>query len=187
MKFQKQYVRSVEGISRWIEIFNKSILKFLDDSIDSWFLFDRSKGTSDRSKGILDQSKNWRNSSQSFWMTQSILDSCSIDRKEHLIDRREFLIYQNSWNWIFSYFSSNRFWRFTLTKHSSLIISEWDWDKKLNFIDAIVLKFNMAWLKSNLNNIIISISVLSNKSSKTKMQKKLLQNFQNHETTCLWF
>ena len=43
---------------------------------------------------------------------------------------------------------------------------------KLNFINAIVLKFNMAWLKSNLNNIITSISVLSNHSSKTKKKKK---------------
>ena len=116
-------------VSRSIEIFNKSILKFLDDSIDSRFLFDQLKGTFDRSKGIFDWSKNWRNSSQSFWMTQSILDSYSIDLKEHSINRREFLICQNSWNWIFSDFSSNHFWRFTWTKHSSLIVSEWDCDQ----------------------------------------------------------
>ena len=43
---------------------------------------------------------------------------------------------------------------------------------KLNFIDAIVLKFNTAWLKSNLNNIITSISVSSNNKSKTKVCRK---------------
>ena len=48
---------------------------------------------------------------------------------------------------------------------------------KLNFIDAIVLKFNMAWLKSNLNNIIISISVLPNHSSKTKNAEKSIAEF----------
>ena len=48
---------------------------------------------------------------------------------------------------------------------------------KLNFIDAIVLKFNMAWLKSNLNNIITSISVLSNISSKTKICRKITVEF----------
>ena len=48
---------------------------------------------------------------------------------------------------------------------------------KLNFIDAIVLKFNMAWLKSNLNNVITSISVLSNNSSKTKICKKITAKF----------
>ena len=58
---------------------NKYIFKSLDDSIDSRF-------TIDWSKGILDQSKNWRNSPWSFWMTRSILDSYSIDWKEHSIN-----------------------------------------------------------------------------------------------------
>ena len=48
---------------------------------------------------------------------------------------------------------------------------------KLNFIDAIVSKFNMAWLKSNLNNTITSISILSNNSSKTKICKKKKKNY----------
>ena len=95
VKFQKQFIQSVEDISRSIEIFNKSISKSLDNSIDSQFLFDQSKGISDRSK-------NWRNSSQSLWMTRSILDS-------YLIDRKEFSIYRDSWNWIFSNFSGNVF------------------------------------------------------------------------------
>ena len=87
---------------------NKYIFKSLDDSIDSRF-------TIDWSKGILDRSKNWRNSPRSFWMTRSILDSCSIDWKEHSI---------NLMNWIFSIFFFNCFWSFTWTKHSPLIISE---------------------------------------------------------------
>ena len=129
MKFQKQFIWSVEGISRLIKIFNKSISKFPNDSIDSRFLFDRSKGKSYQSKGILNRSKNQRNSSQNLWMTRSILDSCSIDRKEHSIDRKEFLIGRDSWNWIFHICFGNWFWRFTWTKHSSLIILEWDWDQ----------------------------------------------------------
>ena len=48
---------------------------------------------------------------------------------------------------------------------------------KLNFIDAIVLKFNMAWLKSNLNNIKTSISILSNNSCKTKIYRKNIAEF----------
>ena len=81
MKYQKQYVRSIEGISRLIEIFNKSILKFLDDLIDSRFLFDRSKGTSNQLKGILDRSKNWRNSSQIFgWLDWFSIPIRSIER-----------------------------------------------------------------------------------------------------------
>ena len=87
----------------------------------------------------------------------------------------------------FQIFLVTLFWRFTWTKHRFLIISKWGLRSKLNFIDAIVLKFNMAWLKSNLNNIITSISILSNHSSKTKMQKNLLQNFQKNETSFLWF
>ena len=35
----------------------------------------------------------------------------------------------------------------------------------------------MAWLKSNLNNIITSISVLSNNSSKTKICRKITVEF----------
>ena len=49
---------------------------------------------------------------------------------------------------------------------------------KLNFIDAIVSKFIMTGLNSNLNNIVTSISVLSNNS---KYAEKLLLNFQKHE------
>ena len=64
---------------------NKYILKSLDDLIDSRF-------TIDQSKGILNCSKNWWNSPRSFWMARSILDSCLIDRKEHLINWREFSI-----------------------------------------------------------------------------------------------
>ena len=64
---------------------NKYILKSLDDLIDSRF-------TINQSKGILNCSKNWWNSPRSFWMARLILDSCLIDRKEHLINRREFSI-----------------------------------------------------------------------------------------------
>ena len=104
MKFQKQFIRSIKGISRLIEIFNKSISKPLDDSIDSRLLFNGLKETSDQSKGILDQLKNWRNSSRSLWMTRSILDSYSIDWKEHSIDQKEFLVGRDSWNYIFQIF-----------------------------------------------------------------------------------
>ena len=48
---------------------------------------------------------------------------------------------------------------------------------KLNFIDTIVLKFYMARLKSNLNNIITSILVLLNNSSKTKLCGKITTEF----------
>ena len=48
--------------------------------------------SSDRSKVFLDLSKCSTNSFRSFWMTQSTLNSYSIDRKVNLIDRREFLI-----------------------------------------------------------------------------------------------
>ena len=43
----------------------------------------------------------------------------------------------------------------------------------MNFIDAIALKFNIAWLKLNLNNIITSISVLLDNSFKTKIYRKI--------------
>ena len=36
--------------------------------------------------------KKWRNSSQRFYLAQLILDSCSIDRNQHSISRKEFLI-----------------------------------------------------------------------------------------------
>ena len=48
---------------------------------------------------------------------------------------------------------------------------------KLDFIDAIILKFNTAWLKSNLNNIITSISVLSDNNFKTKLCRKITTEF----------
>ena len=48
---------------------------------------------------------------------------------------------------------------------------------KLDFIDAIILKFNTAWLKSNLNNIITSISVSSDNNSKTKLCRKITTEF----------
>ena len=126
--FKKQFIRSIEGISRSIKMFNKFISKFLDDSIDSRFIFNQSKGKSDRSKGIFDRSKNWRKLSQSLELTRSILNSCLIDRKGHSINRREFSIDRNSRNCI-SNFTSNCFWRFIWTKHSFLITSEWDWDQ----------------------------------------------------------
>ena len=56
----------------------------------------------------------------------------------------------------------------------------------MNFIDAIVLKFNMAWLKSNLNNIIISISISSNNSSKTKLCRKITAKFPKTVKTVLF-
>ena len=42
---------------------------------------------------------------------------------------------------------------------------------KLNFIDAIALKFNLTYINSNLNNIITSISVFYQNIVSTTMQK----------------
>ena len=50
------------------------------------------KSSFDRSNVFLDRLKYSTNPFWSFWMTQSILDSCSIDRKANLIDRKEFSI-----------------------------------------------------------------------------------------------
>ena len=63
--------------------------------------------------------EKWRNSSLCFCLVRLILDSCSINRNQHSIGRKEFLIDRDSHNWIFqesfltsSLFSSikNTFW-----------------------------------------------------------------------------
>ena len=74
----------------------KFIKKLLPRSIVSRFLFDRSKLTFDLSKGILDRLRQWRISSYSFYLTQSILDSSSINWKVHSINQKEFSIDWNS-------------------------------------------------------------------------------------------
>ena len=85
----------------------KFIRKLLPRSIESRVLLDQSKLTFNRLKGMLDWSRQWRISSWSFCLTRSVLDSSSINWKEHSIDQKEFLIDRNSHNWIFQEFSNN--------------------------------------------------------------------------------
>ena len=100
----------------------KFIIKLLPRSIDSRFLFDRSKSTFNWLKGILNRSRQWRISSWSFCLNRLVLDSSSIDRMFFSIDRKEFSIDRNSHNWIcfqnfpgtvfdiFIVFYQNTFW-----------------------------------------------------------------------------
>ena len=66
---------------------------------------------------------------------------------------------------------------FHLNKTQSLDHKKMRLRSKLDFINAIILKFNTAWLKSNLNNIITSISVSSDNNSKTKLCRKITTEF----------
>ena len=87
---------------------NKYIFKSLDDSIDSRF-------TIDWSKGILDRSKNGEIPHEvSGWLDQFLIPARLIERNIRSI----------SWTKFFQFFFFNCFWSFTWTKHSPLIISE---------------------------------------------------------------
>ena len=79
----------------------------------------------------------------------------------HSIDWKQFSIDWNSWNLNFPEFFWSNFQRFFMNKQPSNEHNRLSLISKLNFIDAIALKFDFTYLTSNLNNIITSISVLS--------------------------
>ena len=116
----------------------KFITKVLPRSIDSRFLFDWSKSTFNRSKGILDRLRQWRISLWSFCLTQSVLDSSSINRKVHSIDR-------NSQKLNFSEFSSNHFWHLHYSSiKNTFFIMEF-------LLDSIGSRFLFDQLKGTFN------------------------------------
>ena len=91
-------IQSIERNSWSIETMKNFIMEFLLELIGSRFLFDQLKRTFDRSKGILDRLRQWRISSWSFCLNQSVVNCSLINRKEHSIDRKEFSIDRTSHN-----------------------------------------------------------------------------------------
>ena len=78
--------------SRLIEKMKKFITKLLPRSIDSRFLFDRSKLTFDRSKGILD----WSDNEEFYHRVSTWLDRFSIPLRS--IEKYIRSIERNSWS-----------------------------------------------------------------------------------------
>ena len=156
-KFKTPNFRLIKCISWLIEIMKKILINILDDLIDSQFLFDQSK------RQIWSIERNsWLveiliNSSQTLGLTWTILDCYSIDWKG-AFDRSMGILDQSKLVKLnFSEFSPSSFQWFVMDKLSSYEHNRLSLRPKLNSIDAIVLKFNLTYLISNLNNIITSI------------------------------
>ena len=95
----------------------------------SFTSFDQLRIPFDRSNVSLNQSKLWKKPYQTFWMTQSTLDSYSIDQKGKFDQSKGILNRSRLVKLNFSDFSGNHFLCFTWTKHSPLVTSKWDWDQ----------------------------------------------------------
>ena len=78
--------------------------------------------------------KKWRNTSQSYCLIRSILDSYSISRKEYSIDWKEFSIGNRFWHlhcssientfWFYQWKFTNQTLRFSISRSRTIIMLE---------------------------------------------------------------